>query len=105
MPGRVRPWVSAVAKGLLAPAPSCATSPGPAAIRVTTWVEDADVSRTNPRVLPPRLREAVGLFRQASRITRRTLVAPTSDWPSLADSTAVPVSATLLVETASFGSR
>src|SRR6187551_3223889 len=95
MPGRVMPCVSAVANGLLAALPSWATSPGPAAIRVTTWTDEALVSRTRPRVLPPRLREATGLLRQASRITRRTYLAPTRDAPSRADSTAVPVSAVL----------
>src|SRR4051812_11656854 len=105
MPGRVMPVVRAVAKGLLAPLPSWATSPGPAAIRVTTCTELALVSRTRPRVLPPRLREATGLLRQASRITRRTYFAPVSDWPRRADSTAVPVSAVLLDDTASLGSR
>src|SRR4051794_10662062 len=99
MPGRVMPWVRAVAKGLLAALPSWATSPGPAAIRVTTCTDDALVSRTSPRVLPPRLRDATGLFRQASRITRRTCFAPTREAPSRADSTAVPVSAVLLDDT------
>src|SRR4051812_25128642 len=101
------PWVSAMAKGLLAApaAPSWATWPGPAAIRATTATLVGPVSRVRPRLLPPMLRVAVGLLRQASRMIRRTDLAPIRDWPRRADSTAVPVSADLLVLTASLGSR
>ena len=60
MPGRVMPWVSAVANGLLAALPSWATSPGPAAIRVTTCTDEALVSRGRGRAL---LRDGVGILR------------------------------------------
>src|SRR3989344_1492183 len=107
MPGRVRAWVRAMANGLLAapPAPSWATWPGPAAIRVTTATLVGPVSRARPRLLPPMLRVAVGLLRQASRMIRRTALAPIIAWPRRADSTEVPVRADLFVLRASLGSR
>src|SRR3989344_808827 len=78
MPGRVRAWGRAMANGLLAapPAPSCATWPGPAAIRVTTATLVGPVSRARPRLLPPMLRVAVGLLRQGCRGIRRPALAP-----------------------------
>src|SRR5438132_325774 len=65
MPGRDMAWVSATAKGLFEPEPSSATSPGPADIRVTTWVDQRLASRARPPRVPT-LREATGLLRPAA---------------------------------------